>query len=87
MSSIQDIKGNNNGVAHAFPRTMINALIQYEILYQKLPALRNMDVELDRLGSANTTTLALKEISFEKVSITCATSTGRQRPFFPKPLR
>ncbi|CAH8610157.1 unnamed protein product [Schistosoma curassoni] len=86
-SNIQYIKGNSNEVADALSRTMVNALIQSEIDYHKLAALQNIDVELNRLKSANTTSLVLKETPLEEVSITCDISTGQPRPFIPKPLR
>ncbi|CAH8647502.1 unnamed protein product, partial [Schistosoma rodhaini] len=86
-SDIRYIKGQENEVADALSRTTINTLVQSEIDYRELAELQNIDVELNRLKSDNTTSLVLKETSIENVSIMCDISTGRPRPFIPKPLR
>ncbi|RTG84734.1 uncharacterized protein DC041_0005986 [Schistosoma bovis] len=58
---------------------MVNALIQSEIGYHKLAALQNIDVELNRLKSANTTSLVLKETTLEEAYVSPIAFAGIQR--------
>ncbi|CAH8553506.1 unnamed protein product [Schistosoma rodhaini] len=86
-SSIQYIEGNNNEVADALSRTTINAIITNGIDYHGLAKLQEIDIELNKLRFDDTTSLLFEDIQFGNAKVICDMSTGRPRPFIPKPLR
>ena len=86
-SSIQYIEGNNNEVADALSRTTINAIITNGIDYHGLAKLQETDIELNKLRFDDTTSLSFEDVQFGNAKVICDMSTGRPRPFIPKPLR
>lgn len=84
---IRYIKGQENEVADALPRTTTNVLTPIRTDCHGLAKLRETNGELGNLRFDDMTSLIFEDVHLGSAKAICDTSAGRPRPFILKPPR